>query len=45
MCIRDRAWGGRFEEELNDVALRAEGVGRIYAILFDYDVLLSTDAF
>jgi deoxyhypusine synthase len=30
---------------LNDVALRKEGVVRIYDILFDYDVLLSTDRF
>src|SRR5262244_1776065 len=28
-----------------DVALREEGVVRIYDIFFDYDVLLSTDAF
>lgn len=30
---------------LNDVSLREEGVVRIYDILFDYDVLLSTDRF
>ena len=29
----------------SDVALREEGVVRIYDIFFDYDVLLSTDAF
>jgi deoxyhypusine synthase len=29
----------------NDVALRQEGVVRIYDIFFDYEVLLSTDAF
>lgn len=29
----------------NDVELRAEGVVRIYDIFFDYEVLLSTDAF
>ncbi len=29
----------------NDVHLRAEGIVRIYDIFFDYDVLLSTDAF
>ncbi|HSF31533.1 MAG TPA: deoxyhypusine synthase [Candidatus Tectomicrobia bacterium] len=29
----------------NDVVLRHEGVVRIYDIFFDYDVLLSTDAF
>jgi deoxyhypusine synthase len=29
----------------NDVMLRQEGVVRIYDIFFDYDVLLSTDAF
>jgi deoxyhypusine synthase len=29
----------------NDVVLREEGVVRIYDIFFDYDVLLSTDAF
>jgi deoxyhypusine synthase len=31
--------------EADDVALRAEGVVRIYDIFFDYNVLLSTDAF
>ncbi len=31
--------------EVSDVELRAEGVVRIYDIFFDYDVLLSTDAF
>src|ERR1700742_2455691 len=30
---------------LDDVALRREGVIRIYDILFDYNVLLDTDAF
>src|SRR5213596_3687388 len=30
---------------LDDVALREEGVIRIYDILFDYNVLLDTDAF
>jgi len=29
----------------SDVLLRAEGIVRIYDIFFDYDVLLSTDAF
>ena len=29
----------------SDVVLREEGVVRIYDIFFDYDVLLSTDAF
>ncbi len=29
----------------NDVALREEGVVRIYDIFFDYDILISTDAF
>lgn len=29
----------------SDVALREEGIVRIYDIFFDYDVLLSTDAF
>jgi deoxyhypusine synthase len=29
----------------SDIVLRAEGVVRIYDIFFDYDVLLSTDAF
>lgn len=31
--------------DISDVILRAEGVVRIYDIFFDYDVLLSTDAF
>jgi deoxyhypusine synthase len=30
---------------LDDVELRADGVIRIYDVLFDYDVLLDTDAF
>jgi len=30
---------------LDDVALRREGIIRIYDVLFDYDVLLDTDAF
>jgi deoxyhypusine synthase len=30
---------------LDDVTLRAEGVIRIYDVLFDYEVLLDTDAF
>lgn len=30
---------------LNDVELRKEGIIRIYDVLFDYDVLLDTDAF
>jgi len=30
---------------LNDIELRRDGVIRIYDILFDYDVLLDTDAF
>ncbi len=30
---------------VSDIALREEGVVRIYDIFFDYDVLLSTDAF
>jgi deoxyhypusine synthase len=30
---------------ISDVTLRAEGVVRIYDIFFDYEVLLSTDAF
>jgi deoxyhypusine synthase len=29
----------------SDVVLRAEGIVRIYDVFFDYDVLLSTDAF
>jgi len=35
----------RGSHELDDTVLRQEGVVRIYDILFDYDVLLSTDAF
>ena len=31
--------------DISDVVLRDEGVVRIYDIFFDYDVLLSTDAF
>ncbi|HWP48071.1 MAG TPA: deoxyhypusine synthase [Candidatus Limnocylindrales bacterium] len=31
--------------QVNDVVLRQEGVIRIYDIFFDYEVLLSTDAF
>ena len=31
--------------DVSDVVLRKEGVVRIYDIFFDYDVLLSTDAF
>ena len=31
--------------DVSDVVLREEGVVRIYDIFFDYDVLLSTDAF
>jgi deoxyhypusine synthase len=31
--------------QVSDVALREEGVVRIYDIFFDYEVLLSTDAF
>ena len=31
--------------QISDVVLREEGVVRIYDIFFDYDVLLSTDAF
>src|SRR5260370_3806358 len=31
--------------EADDIALRRSGVVRIYDIFFDYDVLLSTDAF
>lgn len=30
---------------LNDIELRHEGIIRIYDVLFDYDVLLDTDAF
>jgi deoxyhypusine synthase len=35
----------RGSHELDDTLLRREGVVRIYDILFDYEVLLSTDAF
>jgi deoxyhypusine synthase len=35
----------RGNPQASDVVLRAEGVVRIYDIFFDYDVLLSTDAF
>lgn len=35
----------RGQPHLDDRVLRAEGVVRIYDILFDYSVLLSTDAF
>ncbi|MFQ5888522.1 MAG: deoxyhypusine synthase [Gemmatimonadota bacterium] len=35
----------RGHHEVDDVALREEGVVRIYDIFFAYDVLLSTDAF
>jgi deoxyhypusine synthase len=35
----------RGHPQASDVVLRAEGVVRIYDIFFDYDVLLSTDAF
>ncbi len=35
----------RGRPDLNDVALREDGVVRIYDIVFDYDVLLDTDAF
>ncbi len=35
----------RGSAQIDDVLLRAEGVVRIYDIFFDYDVLLSTDAF
>jgi len=35
----------RGSERLDDVALRRDGVIRIYDVLFDYDVLLSTDAY
>ncbi len=33
------------DPHINDVVLRQEGVVRIYDIFFDYNVLLSTDAF
>jgi deoxyhypusine synthase len=35
----------RGHPQASDVVLRAEGVVRIYDIFFDYEVLLSTDAF
>jgi deoxyhypusine synthase len=35
----------RGQSNVSDVKLREEGVVRIYDIFFDYDVLLSTDAF
>jgi len=35
----------RGSEHLDDVELRRDGVIRIYDVLFDYDVLLSTDAY
>ncbi len=35
----------RGRPDVSDVRLREEGVVRIYDIFFDYDVLLSTDAF
>src|SRR3989475_3175828 len=35
----------RGRPDLDDVALRADGVVRIYDIVFDYAVLLDTDAF
>ncbi|QQS44854.1 MAG: deoxyhypusine synthase [Acidobacteriota bacterium] len=35
----------RGSHQISDVVLRDEGVVRIYDIFFDYDVLLSTDAF
>jgi len=35
----------RGSHEVDDVVLRAEGVVRIYDILFDYKVLLETDAY
>jgi len=35
----------RGSHEIDDTVLRKEGVVRIYDILFDYEVLLSTDAF
>jgi deoxyhypusine synthase len=35
----------RGNHQTSDVALREEGVVRIYDIFFDYEVLLSTDAF
>src|SRR5215813_2764259 len=35
----------RGNHQISDVTLREEGVVRIYDIFFDYEVLLSTDAF
>src|SRR6185369_3309667 len=35
----------RGDPQISDVVLREEGVVRIYDIFFEYDVLLSTDAF
>ncbi len=35
----------RGSHQIDDVSLREEGVVRIYDIFFDYEVLLSTDAF
>jgi deoxyhypusine synthase len=35
----------RGNHQISDVVLREEGVVRIYDIFFDYEVLLSTDAF
>src|SRR5687767_5835925 len=35
----------RGNAQISDIVLREEGVVRIYDIFFDYDVLLSTDAF
>jgi deoxyhypusine synthase len=35
----------RGNPQISDIVLRDEGVVRIYDIFFDYDVLLSTDAF
>jgi len=35
----------RGDHQISDIVLREEGVVRIYDIFFDYEVLLSTDAF
>jgi deoxyhypusine synthase len=35
----------RGNTQISDIVLREEGVVRIYDVFFDYDVLLSTDAF
>ena len=35
----------RGNAQISDIVLREEGVVRIYDVFFDYDVLLSTDAF